>query len=77
MLPVTVSSSCPPSMFPFFFFLLFFPHFTCHTFYVYAIYARPSQPRLSTADPACLCYIASARTTQKTSVTLLRVLSFP
>jgi hypothetical protein len=33
------------------FFCLFF-HFTCHTFYVYTIYARPSQPRLSTADHA-------------------------
>jgi hypothetical protein len=38
----------------FFFICLFFfsPHFTRHTFYVHTTYARPSQPRLSTADYA-------------------------
>jgi hypothetical protein len=38
------------------------PHFTCHTFYVYTIYARHSQHRLSTAvlAPSLVAYTTMA-----------------
>jgi hypothetical protein len=38
------------------------PHFTRHTFHVYRIHARPSQPRLSTADhaPPFVAYTTTA-----------------
>jgi hypothetical protein len=38
LLSVTVSSNYPLSSL---FFCLFFPHFTCHAFYVYTTYSRP------------------------------------
>jgi hypothetical protein len=54
------------------FFLLFLFVFSRHTFYVYTIYARPSQPRLSTADhaPSFLhaAHMALWRTPQKTFI---------
>jgi hypothetical protein len=60
LLSVTVSNNCPSSSFTFFGLLLsfFFSHFTRHTFYVYTIYVRPSQPRLNTADhiPSSVAY---------------------
>jgi hypothetical protein len=43
--------------------LFFFSfHFTRHAFYVYTIYARPSRPRLSTADhvPSLVAYTRTA-----------------
>jgi hypothetical protein len=51
LLSATVSNNCPSPNF-FLLFLFVFPHFIRHTFDVYTIYARPSQPRLNTADHA-------------------------
>jgi hypothetical protein len=61
LLSVTVSNNYPSSSF-FLFCFCFSPHFTRHIFYVYTVYTRPSQPRLSRADhaPSFVAYTITA-----------------